>query len=71
MSILLTLILLLVMFLFTAAAIILVIGPLIISTWRENTTNALAIVLGFYLDRFQRPAPLGGDLHPLEHKISQ
>jgi threonine/homoserine/homoserine lactone efflux protein len=26
----------------------LVIGPLIVSTWRENPTNALAIVLAFY-----------------------
>jgi threonine/homoserine/homoserine lactone efflux protein len=26
----------------------LVIGPLIVSTWRENPSNALSIVLGFY-----------------------
>jgi threonine/homoserine/homoserine lactone efflux protein len=26
----------------------LVIGPLIVTTWRENSADALAIVLGFY-----------------------
>jgi hypothetical protein len=26
----------------------LVIGPLIVSTWRENPTNALSIILAFY-----------------------